>query len=67
MTTKPKGVMIKGMNMPKHCNKCPFKITLKAVLEDTSICMFNGLVIPFYVEFSEIGKFPPWCPLQEVK
>ena len=67
MTTKPKGVMIVGMDMPDCCNKCPFKITLKAVVEDNSICMLNGFAIPFYVESSELRIFPTWCPLREVQ
>lgn len=67
MTTKPKGVMIVGMDMPECCNKCPLKTMFKAVLNDVSVCMLTGFNIPFYVESSELRTFPTWCPLQEVK
>lgn len=67
MTTKPKGVMIKGMDMPECCKKCPFKTIGNAMLKDFPVCMFMGLSISFYEERAKLNNRPSWCPLQEVK
>lgn len=55
------------MDMPKNCNSCPFRTTLKAILKDNPICMLTGYDIPFYVEISDFCKFPSWCPIKEVE
>lgn len=66
MTTKPKGAMIKGIDMPKNCYSCS--------------CLQISFYVDVYKEndktefFCKITskraikrKRPLWCPLQEVK
>ena len=67
MTTKLKGVMIKGMEMPENCKKCPNIRTTGTVLEDIPFCKVTGLVITFSEERAKLNNRPSWCPLQEVK
>ena len=62
MTTKPKGVMIKGMDMPTRCILCPFVRHNKM---DEFYCIFkNGMPLCRGYLFYER---PPWCLLEEVK
>lgn len=44
-------VLIKGMEMPKHCNECRFECRAYCFLADTVI---------------ESNGRPDWCPLVEV-
>ena len=67
MTTKQKGVMIKGMKMPKNCKKCPNIRITGTVLEDIPFCKVTGLVITFSEERAKLNNRPSWCPLKEVK
>ena len=67
MTTKPKGVMIVGMDMPENCKKCPNIRITGTVLEDIPFCKVTGLVITFSEERAKLNNRPSWCPLQEVK
>lgn len=67
MTTKPKGVMIKGMEIPKSCKKCPNIRITGTVLEEIPFCKVTGLVITFSEEREKLNNRPSWCPLQEVK
>lgn len=62
MTTKPKGVMIVGMDMPKSCYECRFRrsflcesICTAVLIEDN-----KGRVV-----IKDLYKRPSWCPLQE--
>lgn len=66
MTTKPKGVMIKGMEMPKTCmDCCCLQITFHVdVYKDVGKTHF------FCKNTSKRAmktKRPSWCPLQEIK
>ena len=64
MTTKPKGVMIVGMEMPKNCHECGFR---RCFLYD----FFCGAVLlednKGRVVIKDLYKRPSWCPLQEVQ
>lgn len=62
MTTKPKGVMIKGMEMPRNCAECPLSIVYE-YSGGSEICWE---CIIFYKEGIKT-KRPSWCPLEEVK
>lgn len=53
MTTKPKGVMIVGMEMPDHCIGCP-------------CCFPSGMCSIERKRAFRLGR-PSWCPLHEVK
>ena len=58
MATKPKGVMIVGMDMPLFCDQCP--------------CFWPNSFCGLKCRFVERNKNnlsvrPSWCPLQEVK
>lgn len=58
MTTKPKGVMIKDMDMPKGCCECP--------IFNRELFACNIPTVPYddNVSFCIRNKN---CPLQEVK
>lgn len=66
MTTKPKGVMIKGMDMPERCFDCPacyatMSLCRKGIWElKENICKVKN-------KTAAKTKRPWWCPLQEVK
>lgn len=62
MTTKPKGVMIVGMEMPRNCVECP----LSRIREYCGGSEVLWECIIFYKEGTKT-KRPVWCPLQEVK
>lgn len=65
MTTKQKGVMIKGMEMPKGCFACRFRIKEDWVGWG---CSALDLEQRDEVDFDESKESRPfWCPLQEVK
>ena len=46
-------VLVKGMEMPKTCDECPFA-------EATAELYCNSYVL-------SLGERPEWCPLEEVK
>lgn len=68
MTTKPKGVMIVGMDMPKSCRECPFLI----YRDTNSLYCF---LLRHFKDFNELHynwkknniEKHQYCPLQEVK
>lgn len=60
MTTKSKGVMIKGIKIPKDCAECP----LSRVRMDSYGVLLECLL--FYKE-GRTTRRPSWCPLREVK
>lgn len=62
MTTKPKGVMIVGMDMPKKCGLCPL---LNINEFKKYICFMKQW--DNLTEDEVLIKRPSWCPLQEVK
>lgn len=49
-------VLIKGMEIPESCAKCPFQTTY----EGFNCNLFNGSVDWL------IDNRPDWCPLEEV-
>ena len=65
MENKPKGVMIKCMEMPKGCSHCRFRI------KDGSfgyVCSAQDYDQRAEVDFNENKESRPfWCPLQEVQ
>lgn len=64
MTTKPKGVMIKGMEMPRTCIDCP---CARAAI----VCHKDKNYIDFICQNTSKRAYktkrPSWCPLQDVK
>ena len=66
MTTKPKGVMIKGMKMPRTCIDCPcsqvtFYVDVYKDINETHFFCKNTS------KRAMKTKRPSWCPLEEVK
>ena len=66
MTTKQKGVMIKGMDMPEKCFSCPCRYVEYRYFGDIKEvgCRIRKKKINIEKSFD---KRPSWCPLQEVK
>lgn len=61
MTTKLKGVMIVGMDMPKNCWHCPFSFNWGLGGNTDYECrLAQGL-------HGSVNKRPLGCPLKEVK
>ena len=58
MTTKPKGVMIVGIDMPEGCCECPL------FNEELFACNIPSVPFDYNVSFCRRNKE---CPLQEVK
>lgn len=63
MTTKPKGVMIMGVGMPRNCIECPCA-SLKVFSGNIKIACLKCNV--FNKEGRKANR-PSWCPLREVK
>lgn len=65
MTTKPKGVMIKGMDMPKSCFSCVCRNELFASCQKSfESCRPVGCRI--MNKRGNKTNRPSWCPLQEI-
>ena len=56
-------VLVKGMEMPKSCDKCPIM-----VFEDTNCApeLFCGCPIVFKAHPQGVGHRPDYCPLIEI-
>lgn len=66
MTTKPKGVMIKGMEMPKNCCEC-FCCDVRIGLNNEDKWEVYFARCKVKIKNATRTKRPSWCPLQEVQ
>ena len=66
MTTKPKGVMIGGIEMPGNCAECPCSNPITGFSEEGSLEVVSLDCVVKNRKAQE-NKRPSWCPLQEVK
>ena len=66
MTTKLKGVMIKGMDMPQNCFQCPCSMLTR---DFENLENIKSLSVECQIKERNCrGNIrPSWCPLQEVK
>lgn len=66
MTTKPKGVMIVGMDMPKKCCEC-FCCNIRYAMDKEHNWVVDFAECNILKRTATRTKRPSWCPLQEVK
>ena len=64
---RPKGVMIRGIEMPKSCFECP---CLNTTVDHSGDCILPVFISKCAIKDMKVenqNDSPSWCPLKEVK